>query len=80
MLENVPVQRYYRYYISGTSYYRGRVHVAKHRNIVFLGFQKNRATPSHHPFFHGILHEINHPAIGVSPIQENPFNNHILTV
>ena len=27
----------------------------------------NRGTPSHHPYFHGIFHEINHPAIGVPP-------------
>ena len=31
-----------------------------------------RGTPSHHPFIDGVVHEINHPAIGGIPIYWNP--------
>ena len=30
------------------------------------GFLSHRATPSDHPNFHGVFHEINHPAILVA--------------
>ena len=29
------------------------------------GISENEATPSHHPIIDGILHEINHPAMGL---------------
>ena len=32
----------------------------------------NRATPSHHPYFHGIFPNKNHPALGVAPLLEAP--------
>ena len=36
--------------------------------VGICGFPNIGGTPSDHPNFHGIVHEINHPAIGVSPM------------
>ena len=45
--------------------------------LIYLGGSTNGGTPSSHPFLDGIFHEINHPAIGVSPFMETPiYNNH----
>jgi len=35
--------------------------------VPYEGFLSHRGTPFHHPLIGGILHEINHAAIGVPP-------------
>ena len=40
------------------------------------GFLSYRGTPSHHPFIDWIFHEIDHPAIGISPFQvKTPYSS-----
>ena len=39
------------------------------------GVAQDRGTPSYHTFLCGILHEINHPAIGVPQFMETPILN-----
>ena len=34
---------------------------------IYMRVSENGGTPSHHPFYFRISHEINHPAIGVAP-------------
>jgi hypothetical protein len=36
---------------------------------IYMRVSENGGTPSHHPFYFRISHEINHPAIGVSQLQ-----------
>ena len=40
--------------------------------LTYEGFQSHGGTPSHHPFFFGMFHEMNHPAIGISPCLRKP--------
>ena len=45
------------------------IHI-NHQKFPYGGFLMARGTPSHHPFFRRLFHEINHPAIGVPPFME----------
>ena len=39
--------------------------------ILYGGFLISAVAPNH-PFIDGIFHEVNHPALGVPPFQEDP--------